>query len=140
MHLSCGLATFPYMLTGLGFSWWSVVGILWLVDLLLRLLFIPAGFRLKGGLLLILLLGLFFFPCRNWRLGKEGVVPHSVGGPLWFLVHLFIFVWAGPAISPLTRRQCWPLLEGVWRAIAPLMRPWCAEGEVPTAANLNLYG
>ena len=24
----------------------------------------------------------FFFPCRNWRLGEEGVVPHSVGGTL----------------------------------------------------------
>ena len=35
--------------------------------------------------------------------------------------------------------RCWPLLAGVWRAIAPLMKPWCAEGEVPTAANLNLY-
>ena len=32
-----------------------------------------------------------------------------------------------------------PLLAGVWRAIAPLMKPWCAEGELPTAANLNLY-
>ena len=29
--------------------------------------------------------------------------------------------------------------QGVWRAIAPMMKPWCAEGEVPTAANLNLY-
>ena len=38
----------------------------------------------------------------------------------------------GPAIRP-------QLLAGVWRAIAPLMKPWCAEGEVPTAANLNLY-
>ena len=45
----------------------------------------------------------------------------------------------GPAIGPHTGRRCWPLLEGVWRAIAPLMRPWCAEEEVPTAANLNLY-
>ena len=27
----------------------------------------------------------------------------------------------------------------VWRAIAPLMQPWCAEGDLPTAANLNLY-
>ena len=27
----------------------------------------------------------------------------------------------------------------MWRAIAPQMKPWCAEGEVPTAANLNLY-
>ena len=45
----------------------------------------------------------------------------------------------GPAVGPHTGRRCWPLLEGVWRAIAPLMKPWCAEGEVPTAANLNLY-
>ena len=28
----------------------------------------------------------------------------------------------GPAVGP--------LLAGVWRAIAPLMKPWCAEGEV----------
>ena len=45
----------------------------------------------------------------------------------------------GPAVGPHTGQRCWPLLEGVWRAIAPLMKPWCAEGEVPTAANLNLY-
>ena len=45
----------------------------------------------------------------------------------------------GPAIGPHTGKRCWPLLAGVWRAIAPLMQPWCAEGEVPTAANLNLY-
>ena len=45
----------------------------------------------------------------------------------------------GPAIGPHTGKQCWPLLAGVWRAIAPLMKPWCAEGVLPTAANLNLY-
>ena len=45
----------------------------------------------------------------------------------------------GPAIRPHTGEQCWPLLAGVWRAIAPLMEPWCAEGTVPTAANLNHY-
>ena len=45
----------------------------------------------------------------------------------------------GPAIGPHTGERCWPLLAGVWRAIAPLMQPWCAEGEVSTAANLNLY-
>ena len=44
----------------------------------------------------------------------------------------------GPAIGSHTGGRCWPLLAGVWRAIAPLMQPWCAEGEVPTAANLNL--
>ena len=45
----------------------------------------------------------------------------------------------GPAVGPHTGERCWPLLAGVWRAIAPLMKPWCAESEVPTAANLNLY-
>ena len=45
----------------------------------------------------------------------------------------------GPAIRPNTGERCWPLLAGIWRAIAPLMKSWCAEGEVPTAANLNLY-
>ena len=45
----------------------------------------------------------------------------------------------GPAIGPHTGERCWPLLAGVRRAIAPLMQPCCAEGEVPTAANLNLY-
>ena len=45
----------------------------------------------------------------------------------------------GPAIGPHTGERCWPLLAGVWRAIAPLMRPWCAQGEVPNAVNLNLY-
>ena len=45
----------------------------------------------------------------------------------------------GRAVGPHTGRRCWKLLAGVWRAIAHLMKPWCAEGEVPTAANLNLY-
>ena len=43
------------------------------------------------------------------------------------------------AVGPQTGEWCWPLLAGVWRAIALLMKPWCAEEEVPTAANLNLY-
>ena len=30
-------------------------------------------------------------------------------------------------------------LVSVWRAIAPLLSPWCADGDVPSAANLNLY-
>ena len=33
----------------------------------------------------------------------------------------------GPAIGPHTGKLCWPLLAGVWRAIAPLMQPWCAR-------------
>ena len=45
----------------------------------------------------------------------------------------------GPAIGPHAGERCWPLLAGAWRAIAPLMKPWCAEEGVPIAANLNLY-
>ena len=45
----------------------------------------------------------------------------------------------GLAIGLHTGKRCWSLLAGVWRAIAPRMSPWCAEWEVPTAANLNLY-
>ena len=44
-----------------------------------------------------------------------------------------------PAVGSHTGERCWPLLASVWRAIAPLMKPCCAEGEVPTAANLNFY-
>ena len=45
----------------------------------------------------------------------------------------------GTAVGPQSGKRCWPLLTGLWRAIAPLMKPWCAEGKVPSAANLNLY-
>ena len=58
-------------------------------------------------------------------LGLEGIVPHSVVGPLWFFVLLFVFVWAGSAVGSYTGELCWPLLAGVWRAIAPLVKPWC---------------
>ena len=34
----------------------------------------------------------------------------------------------GPAVGPQTGKWCWPLLAGAWRAIAHLMKPWCAEG------------
>ena len=45
----------------------------------------------------------------------------------------------GTAVGPQTGERCWPLLVRLWRAIAPLMKPWCAEEDVQTAANLNLY-
>ena len=59
-----------------------------------------------------------FFAAGDWV--KKGIVPHGVVGPLAFLV-------------------CWPLLAGLWRAIALLMKPWCVEEDVPAAANLNLH-
>ena len=46
----------------------------------------------------------------------------------------------GPAIGPHTERGCFGHLTSEWRALAPLMSPWCTDGDVPTAANLNLYG
>ena len=45
----------------------------------------------------------------------------------------------GPAIGPHTGRGCFRYFVSVWRAIAPVLSPWCADGDVPSAANLNLY-
>ena len=50
------------------------------------------------------------------RLGKEGTVPHSVGGPLWFLVHLFVCVRARPRF-----------LATYWRAVLATASR-CVEG------------
>ena len=44
----------------------------------------------------------------------------------------------GPAIGSHTGEQCWPLLAGVWRAIAPLVKPWCAEGRKGLVCSLAL--
>ena len=83
-----------------------------------------------------------------------GVWPMFMGAVDWVRKGSYHTAWAvpcgssctcsyaygrGPAVGPNTGERCWPLLAGIWRAIAPLMKPWCAEGEVPTAANLNLY-
>ena len=35
----------------------------------------------------------------------------------------------GTAIGSHTGKRCWALLSWLWRAIAPLMKPWCAEGK-----------
>ena len=34
----------------------------------------------------------------------------------------------GTAVGPQTGERCWSLLSGLWRAVAPLMKPWCAAG------------
>ena len=70
---------------------------------------------------------------------QGGVVPHSVVGPWWFFLHLFICVWARPRYRATHWRAVLGTASRFLEAIAPLMKPWCAEGEVPTAANLNLY-
>ena len=78
-----------------------------------------------------------FFPLGDWV--RKGSYHTAWAVPCDSLCSCSYSYGRGPAIGPHTGRRCWPLLEGVWRAIAPLMKPWCAEGEVPTAANLNLY-
>ena len=61
-------------------------------------------------------------------LGMERIVPHCVGGPLWFLV--LLFVWAGPSYRVAYWRAVFATASRcVWRAVAPLMEPWCAEGK-----------
>ena len=65
--------------------------------------------------------------------------------PAWaapYFLHVLSCSYAygrGTAVGPQSGKRCWTLLAGLWRAIAPLMKPWCAEGELPTAANLNLH-
>ena len=66
--------------------------------------------------------------------GKAGCAPVSLPSCYSDLTS----VLPGPG-SEITGKRCWVLLSWLWRAIAPLMKPWCAEGEEPTAANLNLY-
>ena len=51
---------------------------------------------------------------------------------------VFLFVRARHSYRATNWERCWPLPTGLWRAVAPLTKPWCAEGDVPTAANLNL--
>ena len=46
---------------------------------------------------------------------------------------------SGPAVGPQASGNL-EFLRSLWRAVAPLMAPWCADGEVPTCANLNFYG
>ena len=77
--------------------------------------------------------------CGCCGLGLEGVLPHCVAVPCGSSCSCSYSYGRGPAVGPYTGERCWPLVASVWRAIAPLMKPWCAEGEVPTAANLNLY-
>ena len=55
-------------------------------------------------------------------LGKEGVVPTQRGrSPLDSSCTCSYADGHGPAIGPHTGRRCWPLLAGVWRAIAPVL-------------------
>ena len=70
---------------------------------------------------------------------KKRIVPYGVGGPSSFFVFLFILVWARHGCRATIWRAVLATASRSVEAIAPPMKPWCAEGDVPTAANLNLY-
>ena len=42
--------------------------------------------------------------------------------------------------GPHTGERCWSLQASILRAGAPSLHPCCADSEVPTSANLNLFG
>ena len=86
--------------------------------------------------------GVWFFQNAGVWLGS-GVLRMLMGAVDWVRKGSYHTAWAvpcgssctcsyaygqGPAVGPHTGERCWPLLAGVWRAIAPLMKPWCAEG------------
>ena len=64
--------------------------------------------------------------CRE-RLGKEGFVPHIVGGTPAFIVSLLISVWGRRRCRATNWRAVLATASGLWSDIAPLMKPWCAE-------------
>ena len=95
--------------------------------------------------------GLWWFP---GALRRQEIFPVLLAAVDWVRKGSYHTAWAvpctsscscsysygqGPPIGPRTGGRCWPLLAGLWRAIAPLMKPWCAEEDVLTAANLNFY-
>ena len=56
------------------------------------------------------------------------------------MLSLVIFVWERTVSWAASLVGNWEFLRGLWRAVAPLMAPWCTDREVPTCANLNFYG
>ena len=82
---------------------------------------------------------IFCICCICW-VSRERIVFYSVGGPPSFFVFLFILVCGEARLSGHKLESgAGHCLIDCGGAIAPLMKPWCAEGEVPSAANLNLY-
>ena len=78
------------------------------------------------------------FLFSRWRMLAPFYIPHSVGDMSRRRALLFACVRKSQGRGPYSGGRCWPRLAGIWRAVAPCLAPWCAEGEVPTAANLNL--
>ena len=75
-------------------------------------------------------------------IGTPRHLPHSLGryAP-GQVANARIRTGTAQLSGPHTGRGCFgdlsPCVEG---PLAPLMSPWCTDGDVPTAVNLNLYG
>ena len=85
-----------------------------------------------------------------WALRGEQLLAALVSSVDWVVRDAYRTAWAvtprcrcpyaygrGVAVGPHTGERSWELLSDLWKAIAPLLAPWCAEGEMPTCANLN---
>ena len=72
-------------------------------------------------------------------MGWSQHLPHSLGGMSLVKFPMRIRTGKAQLSGHTLGRGCFRYLVSVWRAIAPLLSPWCADGNVPSAANLNLY-
>ena len=70
---------------------------------------------------------------------KKGSYHTAWAVPLGFLMHLFICVWAWPRYRATHWKAVLATASRSVEGYRTLMKPWCAEGDLPTAANLNLY-
>ena len=67
---------------------------------------------------------------RTTQRGRSRVIPHAL---------VCMLMGKAPLSGHILESgsgHCSPVCGGPSHS---LMKPWCAEGEVPTAANLNLY-
>ena len=104
----------------------GMVGSLWFLVLLL--VFVWAGPSCRVA----------YCTLCSWRLGHERIVPHTVGGPSPLSSCSCSYARGqGAAVGPKTGQQCWPLLAGVWRAFAPLMKRGSANGCEPEPSSVK---
>ena len=80
----------------------------------------------------------FAYACILCRLGSKVHLPHSLGGTAALPLLVFVRERTSSGTSN------WRVLLGVTPRFVEgrcsLMTLWCSEGDVPTSANLNLYG
>ena len=71
---------------------------------------------------------------------QEDIVFHFLVGLTCTLVHVFLLVWKRPRYQASNLRHRLIVCRKIVEDHRSLMRPWCNEGEGPSAVNVNLYG